>query len=78
MDAPLWAFQEIMEWAHDAYQNGYKFVPNEIQYASQLRKIQKFMNMSHIYPTQIPVELPGDHEGLQTIDVTTFNSFLVV
>jgi hypothetical protein len=27
MEAPLWAFKEITDWACDAYQSGYKFMP---------------------------------------------------
>ena len=27
MEAPLYAFEAIMKWAHDAYHEGYKFSP---------------------------------------------------
>jgi hypothetical protein len=48
MDAPLWAFEQIMEWAHDALSTGYQFIPQQSQYDSQIHKLQKWLNMEHI------------------------------
>jgi hypothetical protein len=31
LQAPLWAFQHIMDWAFDAYQTGYNFLPDARQ-----------------------------------------------
>ena len=36
LEAPLWAFQTIMDWALDAYQTGYNFLPNQKSYKSQI------------------------------------------
>ena len=72
MDAPLWAFEQIMEWAHDALSTGYKFIPQQSQYESQIKKLGKWLNMEHIRPIEQKIELPSKHEGKHEINVTTF------
>ena len=73
MDAPLWAFQQFMEWARDAFLSGYNFLPQQSQYESQVRQLQKWLNMEHMRPTQETVLLPGKHVGRHEIKVTSFN-----
>jgi hypothetical protein len=72
IQAPLWAFKDIMDWAFDAYQTGYKFTPDQRSYSSQIESIEKWVGMDHMRPKVVPVELPGSRET-DTISVTTFD-----
>ena len=73
MDAPLWAFEQFMEWARDASLSGYKFLPQQNQYESQVHQLQKWLKMEHMRPRQENVLLPGKHVGRHEIQVTSFN-----
>ena len=72
LEAPLWAFQEIMNWALDAYQSGYNFLPNQKSYKSQISTLEQWVGMDHMRPTQVRVALPGKRAE-DTVDVTTFD-----
>lgn len=52
MDAPLWAFEEIMKWAQDAKQSGYEFSPKQACYNSQVQVLQKWLKMDDIRPIE--------------------------
>ena len=50
LDSPLWAFRVIMEWAFDAHQSGYDFMPHQKSYQAQLQIISKWVGMAHMRP----------------------------
>lgn len=72
LEAPLWAFKDIMDWAFDAYQTGYKFFPQHNSYTSQIQTIEKWVGMDHMRPTVININLPGKRLT-DSINVTTFD-----
>jgi hypothetical protein len=72
LEAPLWAFKVLMEWALDAAQSGYKFIPQQASYQSQVETICKWVGMEHMHPTEVIVPLPGIRPG-DTVPVTTFD-----
>jgi hypothetical protein len=72
LEAPLWAFKVIMDWASDASQTGYKFLPHQENYKSQLRTITKWVGMDHMKPSVVQVSLPGKRPD-DVIPVTTFD-----
>jgi hypothetical protein len=72
LEAPLWAFQDIMDWAFDAQQSGYKFHPEHNSYKSQIQTIEKWVGMDHMRPTVVNVKLPGKRDT-DFINVTTFD-----
>ena len=72
LEAPLWAFQTIMDWALDAYQTGYNFLPNQKSYKSQISTLEQWVGMDHMRPNQVRVVLPGKRED-DAVDITTFD-----
>ena len=72
LEAPLWAFKEIMDWACDAIQTGYKFIPEQKTYQSQIVILEKWVGMEHMRPINVNIALPGARPD-DTISVTTFN-----
>ena len=72
LDAPLWAFPVIMDWAFDAYQTGYDFTPSQKTYQGQLQIISKWVGMAHMRPQVVDVTLPGKRLD-DIIPVTTFD-----
>ena len=72
LEAPLWAFEEIMLWAHDAYQSGYKFNPHQKSYKSQINMLEKWVGMDHMRPQAVEISLPGERTD-DRITVTTFD-----
>ena len=72
LEAPLWAFKEIMDWAFDAQQTGYNFIPKQKAYESQISTLEKWVQMDHMRPININVKLPGNRDD-DYIDVTTFD-----
>ena len=72
LEAPLWAFKEIMDWACDAIQTGYKFIPEQKTYQSQILILEKWVGMEHMRPINVNIALPGARPD-DTISVTTFN-----
>ena len=72
LDSPLWAFRVIMEWAFDAHQSGYDFMPHQKSYQAQLQIISKWVGMAHMRPHVVDVPLPGQRPD-DKIQVTTFD-----
>ena len=72
LEAPLWAFNDIMDWALDAYQTGYNFMPRQSSYQSQMHTLKQWVGMEHMHPTVVDVALPGVRPD-DTIPVTTFD-----
>jgi hypothetical protein len=73
MGAPLYGFQSVMEWAQDAQSSQYGFNPSNKTYDAQVRDLKKWLQMSHLEPQVIQVELPGPHGTTDTIPVTIFD-----
>src|SRR5687767_7965394 len=67
--APHYAFKLIMEWAHDAFISGYKFSPKCGTHQQQIKRIERWLNLSHCRPFKKQVVLPPDQLQL---DVTCF------
>jgi hypothetical protein len=72
MEAPLYAFEEIMKWARNAYTEGYQFLPRQANYRSQIDKLEKWTGMETHRPEEVLVQLPGA-TGEDTIKVTRFD-----
>ena len=72
MEAPLYAFESIMKWAHEAYHLGYQFNPRQSNYRSQMNNLEVWMGMENQRPEEVQVVLPGKH-GDDTIRVTRFD-----
>jgi hypothetical protein len=60
MEAPLYAFEEIMKWARHAYDMKYDFQPKQSTYKAQVQKLELWMGMENHRPKEIPVTLPSD------------------
>jgi hypothetical protein len=52
LETPLYAFEEIMNWACHAYLGGYKFLPIQKSYRTQIDKLEKWMGMEDHRPTR--------------------------
>jgi hypothetical protein len=61
-----------MDWACDAHQSRYNFVPEHRNYTSQISSIEKWVGMDHMRPKVVQVDLPGKHHD-DKIAVTTFD-----
>jgi hypothetical protein len=72
LEAPLWAFKIIMNWAFDAAQSGYNFMPQPESYRLQLQTITKWAKMEHMQPTVMQVSLPGACPD-DVVPATTFD-----
>jgi hypothetical protein len=72
IEAPLWSFKIIMDWARDAAQSGYKFIPQQQSYTAQLETISKWVGMEHMKPEVVKVPLPGARPD-DKIPVTKFD-----
>ena len=72
MEAPLYAFEEIMKWARQAYHDGYDFVPQQSTYHSQIDQLEVWMGMQNQRPEEVCVTLPGK-ECNDIIKVTRFD-----
>jgi hypothetical protein len=59
METPLYAFEEIMKWAREAYKDGYEFLPYQKTYHTQIDNLEKLMGMETHRPEEIIVNLPG-------------------
>jgi hypothetical protein len=59
IEAPLWAFKEIMDWACDAHKTGSRFVPEQKKYQSQIETVKKWVGMDHMRLEVVTVQLPG-------------------
>jgi Plavaka transposase len=73
MEAPLYAFEEIMKWARHAYDLKYDFQPKQSTYRDQVKKLELWMGMENHRPTEIPVSLPSDKRDEDLVNVTVFD-----
>ena len=74
METPLYAFEEIMKWTRHAFIQGYKFMPRQSTYRTQIDKLETWMGMENQRPEEVPVELPGIHGAIDIIKVTRLTS----
>jgi hypothetical protein len=72
LETPLFAFKVLMDWAFDAAQSGYNFIPQQESYQAQLQLIVKWVGMEHMRPSVVHVPLPGIRPE-DEIPVTTFD-----
>ena len=72
IEAPLYAFQEIMKWARKAYTQGYQFLPRQKSYRTQIDKLEIWMGMDNQRPEEVEVSLPGTTAD-ESIKVTRFD-----
>jgi hypothetical protein len=72
LEAQLWAFKMILNWACDVAQTGYKFIPQQEFYHSQLQIITKWFGMEQMTPKVVKVPLPGVQPD-DVVPVTTFD-----
>jgi hypothetical protein len=72
IDAPLYAFKSVMEWAEDAHHSEYGFTCQNKSYHSQINNMQSWLGMGHLRPEEVVVDLPGAH-GIEQINVTVFD-----
>jgi hypothetical protein len=59
VEAPLWAYEEIMDWVNDAYRTGYNFSPAKRTYGQQIAVLEQWLGMEHMHPTEHLLKLPG-------------------
>jgi hypothetical protein len=72
METPLYAFEEIMKWAREAYKDGYEFLPYQKTYHTQINNLEKWMGMETHRLEEKIVNLPGFNNTIDTIKVTRF------
>ena len=72
MDAPLYAYQSVMNWASKHRALGYQFNPSQSTYHSQISKLKKTLCMSSQFPTTTSVTLPLNDNKEDSMMVTTF------
>ena len=72
LETPLFAFKVLMDWAFDASQSGYNFIPQQESYQSQIQTMAKWVGMEHMRPSVVTVALPGIRPN-DAIPVTTFD-----
>jgi hypothetical protein len=48
-----------MDWAYDAAQAGYKFMPHQVSYQAQLGTIAQFVGMEHMHPSVVDFHFLG-------------------
>jgi hypothetical protein len=73
LDAPLYAFEEIMKWARHAFDSGYDFLPRQATYRDQVKKLELWMGMENHRPKEIEVKLPSDKRDEDVVQVTVFD-----
>jgi Plavaka transposase len=73
METPLYAFEEIMKWARQAFIDGYDFRPIQTTYRTQVDKLETWMGMENQRPEEKSVELPGVEGKVDHINVTRFD-----
>jgi hypothetical protein len=73
LETPLYAFEEIMNWACQAYLEGYKFLPIQKSYCTQIDKLEKWMGMEDHRPEEQSIEVPGINNTVDTLKVTRFD-----
>jgi hypothetical protein len=73
IEAPLYAFQEIMTWARNAYETGYNFLPVQKSYRAQIDKLEKWLGMEDHRPEEKSIDVPGHNGTVDSLKVTRFD-----
>ena len=73
METPLYAFEEIMKWARQAFTDGYEFMPTQSTYRTQIDNLETWMGMENQRPEEVSVNLPGFKNTVDVIKVTRFD-----
>ena len=61
MNAPNYAFEQIMTWARNAYSSGFNFNPENRHYNGQIQRLEKWFGFSgSLRPKNNPVKLQFD------------------
>jgi hypothetical protein len=76
LETPLYAFEEIMNWARQAYLGGYKFLPLQKSYRTQIDKLEKWLGMEDHRPEEKIIEVPGIKNAVDTLLKVTKFDFL--
>lgn len=63
--APNYAYKQILNWAKNAYNTGYKFNPKTISYKCQIKSMEKQHNLDFLCPSVKTVSLPPDNLMLE-------------
>ena len=73
-NVPHGLYQDIIEWAQEAYLDGYKFCPRRVSRGAQVKYIQKWLQMDYVNPEMVPCYLPTkDKDVYDFVPVTRFN-----
>jgi hypothetical protein len=62
-----------MNWARQAFLEGYNFVPIQKTYRTQIDKLEKWMGMQDHRPEEKSIEVPGIKNTVDTLKVTRFD-----
>lgn len=71
--APNGSFQQIMEWAQSAVNNGYDFKPMPKQYERQINHLERFVGMEACRPTEVSVAMYPYLQEDDKLDVVVFD-----
>ena len=73
MNAPLWSFKRIMNWANNAYNLGYKFDSKHNAYQTTLYYYEKQYHFDYIRPLRQKTYLEGHQDPIYTCYFLFFN-----
>ena len=65
--APLYAYQTIMEWAHEAYMSKYKFDTKRKTYQQTIKYLEDDLQFNICRPENIPVTLCHDNRLVNVV-----------
>ena len=67
INAPNYAFKDIMNWAKDAYHTGYMFNCKSTSYESQIKHLETYSNLGFLKLQVKHIILPPDNLQLNVI-----------
>jgi hypothetical protein len=70
-NTPHYLFQDIMNWTKESLSNQYDFQPTRIKRKSQMKHLEKWLQLRHSRPERVSLTLPFNPKT--TILVTRFN-----
>jgi hypothetical protein len=73
LETPVYAFEEIMNWACHAYVGGYKFLALQKSYRTRIDKLEKWLGMEDRRPEEKSIEVPGINNTVDNLKVTRFD-----
>jgi hypothetical protein len=69
-NAPHFLYKSIVDWANNAYCQGYKFDSTRTTRAAQINNLENWYKLKYLRPMQIPTVLPF---GGEIVQVTAFD-----